>query len=287
VVVLFGALAGVFFGALPVSVRHALRRYPDAEVAAALLLGLGFCVTAAAAALAGVLDDLGGAWPFVLIGALAPGLMQPFAVRAVRAAGAARASVVISTFPLMSVTLAVLLLDEHLSLAVAVGVVLIVAGCVALASEGQRPADFRPIGLVLAFAGAVMLATRDNLVRWVSVDASVAPLAAATLSLLGASAFLFAFLVLSPQRRALRGSVRAGGVAFVVPGLLVGAGTVSLYAAFDHGPVTTVAPLNATSALWTVVFATLLMRRREGVTRQLVLAAALVVAGGVLIGASA
>jgi drug/metabolite transporter (DMT)-like permease len=286
VVVVFGALAGVFFGALPVSVRYALRRYRDTELAAALLLGLGFCITGAVAALAGVLDDLGGAWPFLLIGALTPGLMQPFAVRAVRAAGAARASVVISTFPLLSVTLAVLLLGEHLSLPVAVGVVLIVAGCVALASEGSRPADFRRIGLVLAFAGAVMLATRDNLVRWVSVDASVPPLAAATLSLLGASALVFAYLVLSPRRRTLGPAVRAGGLAFVLPGVLVGAGTVSLYAAFDHGPVTTVAPLNATSALWTVVFATLLMRRREGVTRRLVVAAALVVAGGILIGAN-
>jgi drug/metabolite transporter (DMT)-like permease len=277
----------LLFGALPVSVRFALARYSDAEVAATLIIGLGCCVTAIVATLAGELPDLRSAWPFLLVGVLTPGLMQPFAVRAVRTAGAARASVVISTAPLLSVTLAVLLLDERPSAAAVLGILLIVVGCMSLAREQQRPADFRAIGIVLAFAGAAMLATRDNLVRSIAIDEAVPPVGAATLSLLGGFCVLLAYLAFSWRRRDLEHSVRHGGLAFVLPGLFMGAGTASLYAAFEHGPVTTVAPLSATGALWTVVFATILLRRGERVTRQLVAAAALVVAGGVLIGASA
>jgi transporter family protein len=283
VVVVFGALAGACFGAFPLAVRHALARYRDAEVAATLFVGLGCVLTAAVAAVAGDLSDLDGAWAFLLIGALTPGLMQPLSVRAVRAAGAARASVAISTAPLLSVALAVLLLGEHLSLAGGVGVVLIVVGCMSLAREGQRPADFRVIGLVFGLGAAALLAARDNLVRSITAEEVVAPLGAATLSLAGGFAALLVYLALSRQSRDLGAAVREGGSRFLLPGLLMGGGTASLYVAFAHGPVSTVAPLNATGALWTVVLAAVVMRGRERVTRQLALAAALVVAGGVLI----
>src|SRR5919197_693912 len=56
--------------------------------------------------------------------------------------------------------------------------------------------------------------------------------------------------------------------------------------AIDHGRVTEVAPLYATESLWAVVWSTLLLKRAEGVGPRLVLAAVLMVAGGVLIGVS-
>ena len=56
--------------------------------------------------------------------------------------------------------------------------------------------------------------------------------------------------------------------------------------AFDRGRVTVVAPLNATQSLWAVLLAALVLGRSEAIGRRLVLAAVLVVAGGVLIGAT-
>jgi uncharacterized membrane protein len=61
---------------------------------------------------------------------------------------------------------------------------------------------------------------------------------------------------------------------------------VTLVAALDRGRVTVVAPLNGTNALWTVLFAALVLGRAEAVGRRLVLAAALIVAGGALVGAT-
>ncbi|HEY2940558.1 MAG TPA: hypothetical protein VGJ27_12165, partial [Gaiellaceae bacterium] len=59
----------------------------------------------------------------------------------------------------------------------------------------------------------------------------------------------------------------------------------ALFEAYYRGRVTVVAPLVATESLWGVLFSGLLLRRSELVGRRLVLGAALIVAGGALIGA--
>jgi drug/metabolite transporter (DMT)-like permease len=61
---------------------------------------------------------------------------------------------------------------------------------------------------------------------------------------------------------------------------------VTLFEALARSPVTVVAPLAGTGVLWTVVFAALILGRSELVGRRLVLVALLVVAGGVLVGAT-
>src|SRR5919199_711334 len=72
----------------------------------------------------------------------------------------------------------------------------------------------------------------------------------------------------------------------VAAALLFGLAYGAVFVAFDHGRVTIVAPLYATESLWAVVCSALVLRRAEGVGPRLVLAALLMVAGGVLIGVS-
>src|SRR5439155_933505 len=69
----------------------------------------------------------GAAWPFLLAGLLQPGIGQIFVTYAIRDAGAARASVVLGSAPLVSVTIALLLLGEPVRAALIGGAVLIVA----------------------------------------------------------------------------------------------------------------------------------------------------------------
>ena len=62
---------------------------------------------------------------------------------------------------------------------------------------------------------------------------------------------------------------------------------MALFEAYWRGRVTVVSPLVAAESLWGVLLAALFVRHTEGVGRRLAVGAALVVAGGALIGVTA
>jgi drug/metabolite transporter (DMT)-like permease len=283
--VLLAILAGALFGALAVAVRAGLRRRPDAETGALVVAAVG-CVTAllVAAPVAAVDGgDLGGLWPFALVGAIVPGASQILFVRAVRDAGASRTAVLIGTAPILSAGIAIVFLDEPFRAALAVATVVIVLGGVLLAWERERPPGFRLVGVVLALAAAGLFAVRDNVVRWVSADDGTQPLLAASVSLAAAALALLLYLIVI-GREPLGPRVRASLAAFVPAGVCLGLAYAALLVALDEGEVTVVAPLNATQSLWGVAFAAAFLGRLEAVGARVVLAAVLVVAGGVLVG---
>ncbi len=72
--------------------------------------------------------------------------------------------------------------------------------------------------------------------------------------------------------------------AFAPAGVLFGLSYVCLFEAYYRGLVTVVSPLVATESLWGVALAAIVLGRSERVGPRLVAGAALVVAGGVLIG---
>jgi len=283
--ILLGLLAGALFGAFTVAVRWGLGRGGEPLLGAAVITSTGFVVTGLAA-VPSALDgpDAGELWPFALIGVLVPGLSQVLFVIAVRHAGPSRAAILIGTAPLLSVALALVFLDEPLQPLLLVGTVSIVAGGVVLVRERARPAIFRPLGVVLALACAALFAVRDNAVRFAARDGSPDVLQATAVSLLAAAAtatVTYALLSGRTDRPRLESSIRA----FLPAGLLLGLAYAALVAGFSRGSVGLVAPLNATQSLWAVLFASLLYAKSEAIGRRTVLASALVVSGGVLIGA--
>lgn len=286
-VVLLATLAGVLFGALAVAVRAGLRRRPDAETGALVVASVGCLVALLAAGPVVALDgvDPGGLWPFALVGMIVPGASQILFVRAVRDAGASRTAVLIGTAPLLSAGIAIVFLDEPFRAALAVATVAIVLGGALLAWERERPPGFRLVGPLLALAAAGLFAVRDNVVRWASVEGGTQPLLAAAVSLAAAALTLLLYLVVV-GRDPLGPRVRASLAAFVPAGVCLGLAYVALLVALDEGEVTVVAPLNATQSLWGVAFAAAFLGGTEAVGTRLVLAAVLVVAGGVLVGAT-
>ena len=72
---------------------------------------------------------------------------------------------------------------------------------------------------------------------------------------------------------------------FLPAGLLFGASYVALFEAYYRGKVTIVAPLVAIESLVGVALSALFLRESERVGKRLLLGAALIVAGGALIGA--
>lgn len=278
-------VSAALFGAMTVAIRLALARSRDAALGAVAMTAVAaaVCLFLALAFPRGGDTSLGAVWPFAVAGLLAPGLSQLAFTRAIAEAGPSRTSVVVGTAPLVAVAIAVPALGEPVEAALVVGAALIVGGGVALASERVRPEHFRAIGLALAFGATVLFAARDNVLRWLAGDTDVSPLLACAAALAAGTALGAAVTLArrgAPSARALGGSLRA----FAPAGLLFGLSYVALFEAYYRGRVSVVSPLVATESLWGVTLSALVIGRSELVGRRLVAGAALVVAGGVLIG---
>ena len=227
--------------------------------------------------------DPGDLWPFAVAGLLAPGISQILFILSVRDAGPSRAAILIGTAPLFSVAIALVLLDEPFEPALLVGTALVVVGGAVLVRERRRPEHFRAIGAAFALVCAGLFAVRDNVVRWAARGAHPPPLLAAAVSLLAATAFLIAYLLVT--RADLRNGLRPALRGFAPAGAMLGLAYGSLYVAFDRGRVSIVAPLNATQSLWAVVLAAIVLgTASEAISRRLVVAGVLIVAGAAFIG---
>jgi drug/metabolite transporter (DMT)-like permease len=281
--VLFACIAGLFLGALNITVRRALARNADVAAGAAIIAVGALVLMAATAAATRSAFDAGELWPFLLIGAGVPGLSQLLTVRAVQAAGASRAGILFGMGPLFSAVIAVGAFDEPLRWPLVAGTLLVVAGGVSLAWESERPHDYRAYGAVLAVVVAAGFGIRDNVARSVTEDVSVDALAQTTAIMLGATLVLLAYLA---WRGAAVRRLRAAFAPFAPSGAVTAVGQATLFEALDRARVTVVAPLAGTGVLWTVVLAALFLGRSELIGRRLVVVAVLVVAGGTLVGAT-
>jgi drug/metabolite transporter (DMT)-like permease len=265
---------------MSVALRMALDRDPDAALGTIATAGTALVVALVAAAAETPARGLhlSSAWPFLLAGLLSPGLAQIFVTVAIRESGSSRVSMIFGTAPLVSVTIALLLLNEPASAPLIAGAVLVVAGGVLLARERDRPAHLNRVGLVLAFAGATLFAIRDNLVRHLAVGSTtVPPAVAAAAALLGGTILIAVWARQGIGRR---------WIPFLPAGVLFGVSYVCLFEAYYRGRVTVVAPLVAIESLVGVALSAVLLRKSESVGKRLVFGAALIVTGGALIGAS-
>jgi drug/metabolite transporter (DMT)-like permease len=264
---------------MSVALRMALDRDPDVALGTTATAGTALVVALVAAAAEtparGI--HLSSAWPFLLAGLLSPGAAQILVTIAIRDSGSSRVSMIFGTAPLVSVTIALVFLNEPASAPLIAGAVLIVAGGLLLARERDRPAHLNRLGLVFAFAGATLFAIRDNLVRHLAVGSNaVPPAVAATAALLGGTVLVAAWARKGIGRR---------WFPFVPAGLLYGASYVALFEAYYRGRVTVVAPIVAIESLFGVALSAWLLRDSELVGKTLFIGAGLIVAGGALIGA--
>ena len=273
--VLLAIASAALFGAMTVALRLALLRNPDARVGAAVTAIVAFAVALAATPVGSGEARGRDLALFALAGLLAPGVSQLLFTLAVRDAGAARASVLVGSAPLVTVALGLTLLGEPLKAGILAGAALIVAGGAALAWERIRPTTFRAIGIGWAIGATVLFASRDTFVRWFSGETPVASTTAAAATLAGGALALSLAAAGRPWRRVLP---------FVPVGLCFGLSYVFLFEAYYRGRVTVVSPLVATESLWGVGLSALLIGRSELVGRRLVVGALLIVAGGALIG---
>ena len=280
------AVAGFAFGALSVAVRAGLSGPESPELAAFAATACGAVVCATVVVLGQPAGDIrvGTLWPYLIVGGLAPGVSQICLTFAVRSAGAARTAIVMGSAPMLSVLIAFAALAEPIRLDVLAGTLAIVLGGSALAFERGRTQRSHLRGALLAGTCAMLFAVRDNLLRSLATGQHAAPFAAATATLVGATAVIGLY-ILCVRPTAATAQIGRTFVRFVPAGTALAVGYGFLLTAVAHGRVSVVSPLNATGSLWAVALAALTFRRTEQIGGYTLAAAILIVIGGVTIGA--
>jgi drug/metabolite transporter (DMT)-like permease len=276
--ILLACGSAALFGAMTVLLRVALRAGASAEAGTLATVLVALVVLGIDTAARGEWN-LPRAWPFLIAGLLAPGCSQILFTAAIRDVGASRASVTIGTAPLFAVAIALVFLGEPVIAGVVVGAVLVVVGGALLLSEPRRPDHLRLAGLGLALAATVIFATRDSLIRRLGTHAThVDPGLAAFATMVSGFATLTVFTLLRKRPFQLDALP-----AFAPAGLCFGVSYILLFEAFYRGRVSVVSPFVATETIWAVGLSAIFLRQ-ELVGRRLLLGAAFVVTGGVLIG---
>jgi drug/metabolite transporter (DMT)-like permease len=226
--------------------------------------------------------DAGNLWRWAVIGAIAPGAVQIVFMVAIGAIGPARTMIVVGSSPMVAGVLAVAFLDERWTAPLLIGSLLVVAGGATLAWDRRGGAPPRwAIGLTCAVITAVGFASRDVVTREVASD-SRTPVTVAAATILAAG-WVITVGVTLVLRRNRSWHLREAITGFGPSGLAVGIALPTLLAAFRRGQVTVVSPVsNAAQAVLVLVLSGMFVARTE-LDRRVVVALAVIVAGGTVI----
>ncbi|WP_339105328.1 DMT family transporter [Haloterrigena salinisoli] len=199
--------------------------------------------------------------------------------------GASLNSAILSTRPLFATLIALVWLDEPLGPVTGVGIVVLVAGLALLTvSRGGDLTGWAPRDLLWPIAAAATFAVANVARRYGMLESPLSALEAVALNETAGLVALAAYAVAVGGRDALE-RPRESYRYFAGSGLLTTVAMLSLMAALglEGGRIALVDPLVATAPFFTLLFAAVLLRDVERVTRGVVAGAALIVAGAVLI----
>jgi len=197
--------------------------------------------------------------------------------------GASVNSAGISARPLFATVLAFAWLGEPVTLPTALGIVVLVAGLVVLAlAKGGDLGGWERRELLFPVAAAGLFAFGNVVRRFGLTTTPATTLQAVTINETAALIGLGAYGLARGRRDVFDAPRRTYGY-FAVSGTVTAVALLSLFEAFDRGPVAIVDPLAGTAPLFTTVFAAFLLKDLERVTRGVVAGAALIVVGAGMI----
>ena len=283
---LLAVTAGACFAIQVVLVRLAQRR-PGAtsDVGAVVTVGTAVATALVLTVASGqAFGDLGAGdlWRWAIVGAIAPGAVQIVFMTAIEALGPSRTMVIVGSSPMLAGILAVAFLGERWTVPLVIGSLLVVAGGATLAWDrrGGAPPHWA-LGLTCAVVTATGFASRDVVSRKIVGDTPTpVTLAAATIL---ATGWVVTAAATAVRRRGRPWALREAIIGFGPSGVAVGIALPTLLAAFRRGQVTVVSPVsNAAQGVLVLVLSGILVARTE-VHRRVVVALAIILAGGVII----
>jgi len=220
---------------------------------------------------------------FVAVGFFQPGLTRLLTYKGIDALGVAITDPIRATTPLFSAAMAILFLGEKITLPIIAATFMIIAG-IALLSLRQGSMKLAGSAVFLwypiiasALAGATQVARKFGLA------AVPHPFLAAAVT--ATSSFVVSVLTMwyvEKTQETWKMNQRCFWW-FLAAGVTVSLSMACIYYALDGGKVSVVIPISSTGPFFSLIFSALFLRDVERVTSRIVLSAAMIVGGVLLI----
>jgi DME family drug/metabolite transporter len=220
---------------------------------------------------------------FVVVGLFQPGLTRLLTYKGIDTLGVAITDPIRATTPLFSAAMAIMFLGENITVPIVVATLMIIAGITLLS---WRSGSMRLAGSAVFLwypIAASALAGASQVVRKFGLAAVPHPFLAAAVT--ATSSFVVSILTLwyvEKTKETWKMNRECFGW-FLAAGITVSLAMTCIYYALDLGKVSVVIPLSSTGPFFSLIFTALFLRDVERVTLRIVLAAAMILGGVVLI----
>lgn len=220
---------------------------------------------------------------FVVVGFFQPGLTRLLTYRGIEALGIAITDPIRASTPLFSAIMAIIFLDEKITVPIVGATLMIIAGISLLS---WRSGSIKLVGSAVFLwypIAASALAGASQVVRKFGLAAVPHPFLAAAVT--ATSSFivsLFTMWYVEKSRETWRMN-RQCFWWFVAAGVTVSCAMTCIYYALDLGKVSVVIPISSTGPFFSLILTAIFLRDVERVTPRIVVSAAMIVGGVVLL----
>lgn len=189
-------------------------------------------------------------------------------------------SSLLATAPLFATGLAIIVLNEKINMPIVIGTILVVLGVVFL-SWFRPKKHVRFPDLVFALVGAVFIGIA-TVVTKLGLNISNLPYSAVAISTTAGVATLFAIISISNKWGTISKNFH-DATFFIASGIFIGIAFIIFFTALSIGDVSVVFPLNRTQPLFAMLFAWILFKNQDHITRYTIIGATTIVLGGALV----
>jgi len=263
------ALANAFFFALHNMLTKKGLKYsnPHTAVLTSLVVNVVVLWSVSLWFLPVELLTIAGILIFVLVGLFQPGLTRLLTYKSIETVGVAITDPLRATTPMFSTFLATLL---------------IVAGITLLSLRGEAAKNIRGRYFFYPLL-ASFLAGSSQILRKFGLGAIPHPILAAAVTATSSLVVVSLTLWVSSRRKEILVLNRRCFPFYLAAGLAISLGMVTIYYALDLGKVVVVIPISSTGPLFSLIFTVLFSKGVERVTLKIVLGAALIISGVILL----
>jgi len=217
---------------------------------------------------------------FALRGVIDPGIVAFLFYVGFRRLGISITVPIIAAAPLISTSLAVIFLNEAMTLPILVGTLLIVGGVVLLTFKPSK-IKFDKKYVFFAIAGTILIGI-SAIITKMAIDRSDSPIGGVTISF---TVGLLVQVIIIAALRKFKELPRSSDAikAYLLVGIFVAAAFVLYHLAFAAGSVSVVFPLIAVQPFFVLLLTRIFLKKHEVITKNIIIGTVLIVAGAVLL----